>query len=222
LARAVFGMTAALLSASLNAQAFRGTALVITSPTNGTVVAPGQTITVAVTVNSRTYPHGVAIVGGEDGGPSVMEAPGSGLSSVLGPSTLSFSVTIPTNAFPGRFGISALGPDSSGTVQGSYEVTLDVERTDTPVSLRVDPPSMHFQHVGQSLRLNVIGVYADGSWHGLTQSSRLQMTSSNTGIAAVTNGSIKAVSPGNTTIQVSYGSLTASVPIYVPPCAVCR
>jgi hypothetical protein len=87
---------------------------------------------------------------------------------------------------------------------------------DTPVSLRVDPPSMHFQHVGQSLPLNVTGVYADGSWHGLTHSSLLRMTSSNTVIANITNGSIEAVSPGSATIQVTYGSLTVSVPTYVP------
>jgi len=209
----------ALLPAISNAQV-ESNALVITSPANGTVVAPGQIITVSVTINSGTYPNGIGILGGEDGGPAVMLPP------VSGTSPLSFSVTIPANAFPGKFTISAAGDDSSsGVLQTSYDVTLDVERTDSPVSLRVDPPSMHFQHVGQSLPLNVTGVYADGSWHGLTRSSLLQMTSSNTAIATVTNNSIKAVSPGNATIQVSYGSLTASVPIYVPPvapCAVCK
>jgi hypothetical protein len=200
----------AVLSASANAQV-ESNALVITSPANGTVVAPGQIIIVSVTINSGTYPNGIGILGGEAGGPAVMLPP------ISGASPLSFSVTIPANAFPGKFTISAAGDDSSsGVLQTSYDVTLDVERTDSPVSLRVDPPSIHFQQIGQSLPINVTGVYADGSWHGLTRSSLLQMTSSNTAIAAVTSNSIKAVSPGKATIQVSYGSLTASVPIYVP------
>ncbi len=170
-ALAVIGL-AALLSASLNAQPFRGTALVITSPKNGTVVASGQTISVSVTVNSGTYPGGIGIVGGQDGGTMVIAGPLSG-------SSLTFSVTIPADAAPGPLGISATGADSSGTLDASTEVTLDVEQTDSPVRLRVDPPSMHFPHVGQSLSLNVTGVYADGSWHGLTRSSLLQMTSGN-------------------------------------------
>lgn len=201
-------IAAALLSTGASAQV-RSNALVITSPLNGTVVAPGQTISVSVSVNSGTYAGGIGIVGGQDGGTMVIAGPLSGTAPT-------FSVTIPADAVPGPLGISATGADSSGTLDASAEVTLDVERTDRPVSLRVDPSSMHFQHVGQSLPLNVTGVYADGSWHGLTRSSLLQMTSSNTAIATVTNDSIKAVSPGNTTIEVSYGSLTASVQIYVP------
>jgi hypothetical protein len=194
----------------------RSNALVITSPVNGTVVAPGEAITVSVTVNSGTYPNGVAIVGGEGGGPSVMQAPGSGLSSVTAPAALSFSVTIPTNAFPGKFGISAFGPDSSRTLQGSDEITLDVERTDSPVRLRVDPPSLHLNFVGDSQDLTVIGIYQDRSWHGLSQSSLLQITSENTAVAIVKNGIIIASGPGNTTIQVSYGSTTATVAVSVP------
>lgn len=209
----------AVLSASANAQV-ESNALVITSPANGTVVAPGQIITVSVTINSGTYPSGIGILGGEAGGPAVMLPP------ISGASPLSFSVTIPANAFPGKFTISAAGDDSSsGVLQTSYDVTLDVERTDSPVSLRVDPTSMHFQHVGQSLSLKVTGVYADGSWHGLTHSPLLQMTSSDTAVAKITNGAVKAVSLGNTTIQVKYERLSASVPIYVSQvttCAACR
>lgn len=185
-------------------------ALVITSPTNGTVVAPGQTITVSVTVNSGTYPDGIGILGGEGGGPAVMVPP------VLGESPLSISVTIPANAFPGRFTISAAGGNSSGVLQTSYDVTLDVERTDVPARLRVDPPSLHFKFVGDSAELTVTGVYADGSWHGLTQSSLLQITSENTGVAIVKNGAIIASGAGNTTIQVSYEGVTATVAVSVP------
>lgn len=207
------GMAAALFSTGAGAQA-RSNALVITSPANGTVVAPGQTISVSITVNSGTYPGGVVVVGGEDGGPGVMEAPASGMSPVSSPSTVSISITIPTNAFPGKFGITATGVSPSGVLQGSYEAVLDVERTDSPVSLRVDPPSFHIQQ-GQTLQLSVTGVYADGSWHGLTHSSSLQMTSSNTAVATVQNGSVTAAGIGNANIQISYAGLTANAPVVV-------
>jgi len=206
-------MAAMLLSTGAGAQA-RSNALVITSPANGTVVAPGQTISVSITVNSGTYPGGVVVVGGEDGGPGVMEAPASGMSPVSSPASVSISITIPTNAFPGKFGITATGVNPSGVLQGSFEVVLDVERTDSPVSLRVDPPSLHIQQ-GQTLRLSVTGVYADGSWHGLTHSSSLQMTSSNAAVATVQDGSVTAAGIGNANIQISYPGLTANAPVVV-------
>lgn len=195
-----------LLAAGAGAQV-RSNALIITSPANGTVVAPGQVISVSVKVNSGTYPGGIGIVGGQDGGTMVIAGPLSG-------SSLTFSVTIPTDAAPGPLGISATGADSSGNLDASSEVTLDVERTDSPVSLRTDPPSFHIQQ-GQSLPLNVIGVYADGSWHALTRSARLQMTSTNTSVATVQNGSIVGSSPGNANIRISYASLTANAPVVV-------
>lgn len=203
----------AFLSATANAQV-ESNALVITSPANGTVVAPGQIVTVLVTANSGTYPGGIVILGGEDGGPSVTQEPASGLAPVTSPSALSFSVTIPAKAIPGNFTLSAAGTDPSGVLQTSYDVTLDVERTDAPVSLRVDPPSFHIEQ-GQSLQLSVIGVYADGSWQGLTHSSKLQTTSSNTAVATVQNGSVTATGVGNANIQISYASLTANASVVV-------
>jgi hypothetical protein len=204
---AAIGMTAVLLSGASSGQMIQqGNALVITSPSSGTVVTPGETITTSVTVNSGTYPNGIAIIGGEAGGPGVFAGPLSGPSA-------SFSVTIPANADSGPFQISADGIDSSGNFDSSFPVTLDVEQSGSPTSLRVDPPSIHLQNVGQSLPLTVIGVSANGSWQGLTQSSLLQMTSNNTAIATVQNGAVEASSPGNTDIQVSYGSLTVSIPV---------
>jgi hypothetical protein len=206
LARLAVGAMA-LLSMTANAQV-DSNALVITSPANGTVVAPGQTITVSVTINSGTYPSGITIIGGEPGGPSVLLPP------VSAASPMSFSVTIPANAFPGTFTISAGGTDPSGVLQTSYDVVLDVERTDSPVSLRVDPPSFHIQE-GQSLPVRVVGVYADGSWQGLTQSSRLQLTSSNAAVATVQNGVVTATGVGNADIEISYDTLTTMAAVAV-------
>jgi len=203
----LLGMAAMLLSTGAGAQ-LRSNALVITSPASGTVVAPGQTISVSVTVNSGTYPSGIGIVGGQDGGTMLTAGPLSGSSSPT------VSVTIPTDAVPGPLGLSATGADSSGNLETSAELMLDVERTDSPVGLRVDPPSFHIQQ-GQTLQLSVTGVYADGSWHGLTHSSSLQITSSNPAVATVQNGSVTAAGIGNANIQIAYGSLTANAPVVV-------
>lgn len=202
------GMVVALFSSATSAQPARGNSLAITSPSGGTVVTPGQTISVSVVVNSGTYPNGIGIVGGQDGGGTMM------IAGPLSGSSLTFAVTIPADALPGPLGISATGTDASGTLDASAEVSLDVERTDTPVSLRVSPPSFHVQQ-GQSLPLTVFGVYADGSWQGLTESSRLQTSSSNTVVATVQNGSVVAGEPGNANIQISYDGLTATVPVVV-------
>jgi hypothetical protein len=118
------GVAAALLSTGAGAQA-RSNELVISSPANGTVVAPGQTIMVSITVNSGNYPGGVVVVGGEDGGPGVMGAPASGMSPVSSPSAVSIPITIPTNAFPGKFGITATGVDPSGVLALRQGMRLD-------------------------------------------------------------------------------------------------
>src|SRR6185312_5316613 len=89
------GVATVLLSTGASAQLLRGNALVITSPSSGTVVAPGQTISVSVTVSTGAYPGGIAIVGGQAGGTMLTAGPLSGSSS------LTFSVTIPTDAVPG-------------------------------------------------------------------------------------------------------------------------
>jgi hypothetical protein len=209
LVMAAIGMAAALVSMDSSGAA-RFYPLVITAPVNGTVVAPGQSVTITVTVASGyTYPNGVAMFGGQDDGAAVMVGPQS---------SLTFSVTIPTNANSGPLTLTASGTDSSGTLDNSATITVDVEQpsTSTPVSLRVDPPSMHFAYIGQTLPLNLIGVYANGSWQGLTQSSKLQISSANTAIATVTGGSVTSTGTGSTTLQVSYGSLTATVPVSVP------
>lgn len=208
------GIAAVVTSTGSSAQAVRGNALVITSPSSGTVVAPGQMISVAVSVNSGTYPNGVGIVGAQSGGGAAVTA------GPLSGTSLTFPVTIPTDAVPGPLTISAAGADASGTVDASAEVTLDVERTDSPVSLRVDPHSMNFTSVGGSLSLTVIGVYEDGSWQPLTQSSVLQLASTNAAVATVHNGSVTATGVGNANIQISYESLTANVPVVVTQSAV--
>ncbi|MDE2447348.1 MAG: hypothetical protein KGO22_00145, partial [Gammaproteobacteria bacterium] len=59
------------------------------------------------------------------------------------------------------------------------------------------------------------GVYADGSWHELTQSSRLQVTSSNTAVAAVQNGTIAGNGAGNAAIQIAYEGVSASASVVV-------
>lgn len=210
LTAAAIGVMGVLFPLAASAQIIhQSNALVITSPLSGTVVNPGETITVSVTVNSGTYPKGIAIVGGESGGPGVTAGPVAGTSP-------SFSVTIPANANPGPLTISADGMDSSGNFDSSFDVSLDVERTDIPVSLRVSPPSIPFQFVGESIEFTVMGAYGDGSWHGLTQSSLLQVTSNDTAVVVVKNGAIIASGPGTTTILVTYGTATTSISVSVP------
>jgi hypothetical protein len=158
-------------------------------------------------LQARTYPNGVALVGGS---PAVTS---QGFQSG---SSLAFTVTVPTTANAGAFGITALATTSAGTLVESAELTLDVERADAPQSLTAQPSGIQFSFVGDSLSVDVVGVFADGSKWLMTQSSQLQVSSSNTGVALFQNGSIIAAGAGSTSVTFAVGSITQSVRVTVP------
>lgn len=183
--------------------------LVITAPTAGTVVRPGQLLTVKVTATG-TYPTGVAIVGGS---PTLTS---QGFQS--GPN-LTFSVTIPQRAKPGPFRISAVGANSAGALVTSEKVVLNVERAETPQSISVEPARIQFDFIGDSLSVDVYGTFADGSELLMTDSSLLQISSTDPKVAIVKDGFIVAAGPGSTAVTFSVGAATQSVQVTVPTSA---
>jgi hypothetical protein len=178
--------------------------LVITSPTAGTVVAPGQLITVSVTVTG-SYPKGVAIVG-----------PGLTSEGFQTGANPTFTLAIPTNAYAGRFNISAVTSNSAGSLVASPQITLDVERPDSPQSLAIQPPDGRFDFVGDSVSLGEIrGNFADGSHLDLRLSSLLQVSTSNSAVAVFQRGQLIAAGPGSATVTFSVGTASQSIPVVV-------
>jgi hypothetical protein len=101
----------------------------------------------------------------------------------------------------------------------SEPVSIDVESTDTPLSLTVDPPAIPFGSAGEQIPLMVTATFADGVSLDVSESSSLEYTSSDSTVAKVNDsGVVAAVGLGTTgaaAIKISYGPLSVFVPVSV-------
>jgi hypothetical protein len=182
-------------------------ALSITSPANRATVMPGAALPITVNVAPGSYPNGIAVIGqGPLGAASVTTSTGATVNLVL---------AIPATVAPGLYAITAVGVNSTGTLVTSSPVHIDVERSDSPMALSVDPVVLTLRFVGDALPVTVLGSFS-GGFLEVTQSSLLTMESANPRVATATNGLITAVGAGQTTINLTYGSLTAQIEVTVP------
>ncbi len=178
--------------------------LQINSPADGTRVNPGQTITLAVTT-SETFR---AVM--------ILESNSIGPSATLSSPPYRFLVQIPVNTQPGLYSLTAAGFPASGPMVRSAPITVDVERPDAPVSLAALPSNFHFPTISQKGFINVVGKFADGTTTNLTRSTLTTYTSG----GVVTVGAFGEVTPttfGKDTIQITYASLSAAIPITIDP-----
>jgi uncharacterized protein YjdB len=195
-------LSAALWAASsLPAQTLR-----ITSPADGTVVKPGETL--AVTVAASGAPFRVVVLVGYD--------PIGTMMPLMAP-PYRFSVPIPSTIRPGRYLLTAIGsvrPDEDHNVQ-SDPVSIDVERPDAPVSIRTEPSSLSLE-VGGPGYLRLVATYADSSEVDIGRSTLTACTSDSPDVATTTNdGRVVATGAGSAKITVENGGQTAIVPVTV-------
>jgi hypothetical protein len=192
------------------AQDFRkdGHLLQITSPVNGTVVNPGQTLSVTVTSPPNTAFSQVAVIG----------EPIS-LAAIATSTPAQFSISIPTKISCRRYTLVAVGITSSGQDVESPEALIDVERPDLPTSLYTQMPAIEFDNLGETLPVTISANFSDGSTFEVTESSKLVYNSSNTDVATVNaTGMVMASGVGKATIIATYGSnIHITIPIIVPP-----
>jgi len=186
-------------------------ALQITSPSDGSVVAPGQTISVSVSSPNNTAFKQIFVIG-EQPLPN---------SSMATSAPASFSILIPQGTRPGKYMLTAWGTTTANQLQAS-SITVDVERTDLPTSLTAAKTQISLRSEGQPLPLRISGKFTDGSVVDVTASSNLAYTSSNTSVATVNNnGVVVAMAAGSASITATYGqgtqSVHVSVPVTVPP-----
>lgn len=170
------------------------------SPPDGTVVHPGETITVEVHVASGAGSPVVGII-----------SPIGIASQLKKDSPYTFTVQIPTSEVPGSSGpllgkqpIYALAV-APGAELDSAPVTMDVERQDLPVSLTPQIPQLIFKSVGETFPLIMLGKFADGLILEVNQSTYFSFASSNTTVATVDNfGLVTAAGPGSAAIIATY------------------
>jgi Bacterial Ig domain/IPT/TIG domain len=179
--------------------------LQITSPVDGAVVRPGQTLTISVSASPPSAFQSMIIIGQ---GPL-------GYSQILTGPPYQFSLQVPADISPRRYRITADGVTAPGQGASSPSVTLSVERADSPVSLKTEPSVLQFRMVGDLCPLHVIGSYADGTETDITESLSTTYASNDPAIATVNSfGVVTAMAPGTTRIVVN-GSY--SLPVTVRP-----
>ncbi len=131
--------------------------LLITSPTDGTIVTPGQSVTVVVAPAPNISPLGVFLVGRE---------PIGFIDGKLTP-PFTFTITLPRDTAPGKYHIRAYGTIPPEVQVKSPSITLDVEKSDPITQLRVQPTLINFSFAGEQIPLTVVGSFADGTSFGL-------------------------------------------------------
>jgi hypothetical protein len=172
--------------------------LIITSPSAGTVIAPGQTLTVTVSVSSGSV-LGVMV--------SAQDIGATGLQATA---PYSFSLVIP----PGVVGLKNLtalgfnGPDQAVT---SAPVQIDVEAA-SAISIAASLPHIQFGFAGDQFPLRVTATFGNGSKLDVTGSTRTTFSSADITVATVdSTGLVTAVGSGQTTITLAYGQSSSTV-----------
>jgi len=179
-------------------------ALKITSPTDGAVMNPGQTVVLTVSA-----------AGGPFTGVSFLASGNFLTAQVLTAPPYQFSFTVPPPTIPGPYSVTAVGTTASGDTIFSAPVFVDVERSDSPQSISVDHTQLELR-IGGEVPIAILGMYSDGSIVDLSNSSQTTYVSQSPGIATVSpGGAVVGVAPGSTKIIVRHQTHQAIVSVVV-------
>ena len=183
--------------------------LQITSPVDGSVFEPGQSITVNVSVDPSASFTSVGIV---------VEDVGFGPAAIRTAPPYSFVLTLP-DGVAGPKAITAFGMTAGGAGAFSTSITINIETGATLTALNVSPARLSFASAGDQIPITVDGIFADGSTLDITRSSRIAYSTHDASVATVNGtGVVTAVghgATGTTEIVVQYGQLSATVPVSV-------
>jgi len=192
--------------------------LTITSPAEGTVVHPGETITVSVAPGSGPFQSVGALVPGYMTSSLLLKSPPYQFSFIVATLTLQTESTQSrsTKIKSGPNPISVMGSTASGPVF-AQPIYVDIEPMDSPKRIFAD-----WEQIGLTLSVGgkrlaaVYGEYRDGSIVDLTQSSLTTYELSSPGVASVTkDGYVKGVAPGSTNLVIRNGDKRAIVGVVV-------
>jgi hypothetical protein len=180
--------------------------LQITSPASGTVVNPGQTVTVAVSPTSGDTFTGVTLDGDFPFQDQVLTTP-----------LYQFSIIIPSKISAGNHFLTASGARSGQQPGKSNPLILDVEPSASITKIFVRPVTIHFNSVGDRIPLSVAGTFDDGSTIVITKSSGTTYSSGDpTATAVSSTGIVTAVGFGKygvSPVVVRYGNQTFAVQV---------
>lgn len=187
----------------------------ITSPKSGVVVRAGEHLTMTVDATPRAFAEVTA--------PAVFAGSSSG-------PPYEFSITVPSDMDPGLHTVVVIGIPASGlkAVKSDKdlvqdEIDLDVERIDGPASIKVQLLDMRinaeagFQHIGETRRFEVTGVFADGTEVDLRRSTlNVYVCIPDYVVKVDGEGVVTAIGHGRAKITIRNGNATVVVPVSVP------
>ncbi len=164
-----------LLPATITAVPQAKPVLQITEPSAGSIVNPGQTLTVKVTSPTLGLFPEVDLTGEDPIGfaGTISLLPGE------------FSVQIPKDIGFGRYRLTVEGTPKSGKESIIATVEIDVERLDFPVSMSATLSGIELDSPGEQIPLEVLAQYSDGTTYVATSSSHISFSSANTEVATV-------------------------------------
>jgi hypothetical protein len=163
-------------------------ALRITAPADGTVVHPGQSISVTVAPEPGVKPTLVWLI-------AFRPLQVSGCASQP---CYQFKVSVPGDIpAAGLYRLTAVTSGGPDQIVGSLPVNLDVEPSAGITALKVENPVIVFQRAGDMIPLDIVGNFANGTAMDITRSTRTTYTSSDTNVARVSReGVVTAVGTG--------------------------
>jgi hypothetical protein len=148
--------------------------LEITLPADGAVVNPGQTLIVTVASPDRSTFSKVLVIA--EGGIGMSDA-GSSLPARV-------SLTIPAAIDCRKYSLSAVG-FTTGGLEVSTTIEIDVERPDMPKSIFVPMRQIIFTAEGDSGSIDLLARFSDGSVLRVPESSNVAYASSDPDVATV-------------------------------------
>jgi hypothetical protein len=194
-------------SRAADSSAGQGPVLRIVAPADHARVAPGTRVNVRVEAAPGQAISTVAVAAGRPIGTTL----------VRGGLPASVPVQIPASAPSGFYHLTALGRDASGQLVSSTSVTLDVERSLPPQSLRLEPVGLNFRALGETLPLRASGMFAGNVRAEVTHSPDVEYGTLNPRVATVNvQGQVTAEGPGSTEVTAAYrGGPSASAEVRV-------
>ncbi len=182
--------------------------LQITSPANGAIVSPGETVKVTVASPANVGFDMVALM-------SPIERAISGVATSV-PAEL--SLRIPPDISCGKYPLYVSGRTISGQ-SISEQIELNVERPDLPVRLSVlnDYGQLEFVPGEEPFHMNLLATFSDGRILEVTESARVIYRSSNARVARVDRDfAITPVGIGSASVTATYSIGNRNVRIAIP------
>jgi len=178
--------------------------VVIQSPANGSLVTPGDTVSVVVMPINGADVASVLVVG-------------TGTAEEDTTAPFEIPLVIPSDAV-GIFEVLAVGKNADSTVYyTSQPITLTVTPTATLNSIDIIPDEINQFAVGETRQVSVVGTYTDSVLRDLTEpDSGTTYLSSDTSVATISDtGLVTATGVGATTIIAQNSNLQDSITVKV-------